>query len=129
MNTKLKVALAIIAGAALGAAALQGLHAQAKPKAYTITEIQVKDAAAIAVYAPLVQAAIKSAGGRIFNTAGGKVAAIAGATPPTRVAINEWDNLEQAQVFYKSKAWLDLAPQRDKAENITRLYAVEALPN
>ena len=129
MNTKLKVALVIIASSALGAAAVQGLYAQAKSKAYTVTEIQVKDAAAIAVYAPLVQAAIKSAGGRIFNTAGGKVAAIAGAPPPTRVAINEWDNLEQAQVFFKSKAWLDLAPQRDKAENITRLYAVEALPN
>jgi len=33
MNTKFKIALAIVAGAALGATAMQGLHAQAKPKA------------------------------------------------------------------------------------------------
>ena len=129
MKRFIALGLTSVVSAVLGAAALQGLHAQAKPKAYTVTEIQVKDAPAIAIYAPLVQAAIKSAGGRIFNTAGGKVAAIAGAAPPTRVAINEWDNLEQAQAFYKSKAWLDLASQRDKAENITRLYAVETLPN
>jgi hypothetical protein len=31
MNTKFKFALAILAGAAFGAAAVQGLHAQAKP--------------------------------------------------------------------------------------------------
>ena len=33
MNTKYKIALAVLAGAALGAAAVEGLHAQAKPKA------------------------------------------------------------------------------------------------
>jgi hypothetical protein len=38
MNTKFKFALAVVAGAALGAAAVQGLHAQAKPKAYSVTE-------------------------------------------------------------------------------------------
>ncbi len=33
MNTNYKIALAVVAGAALGAAAVQGLHAQVKPKA------------------------------------------------------------------------------------------------
>jgi hypothetical protein len=33
MNTKFKIAMAVVTGAALGAAAVQGLHAQAKPKA------------------------------------------------------------------------------------------------
>src|SRR5262245_20775417 len=32
---------------------------------------------------------------------------------------------EQAEAFYKSKAWNDLAPQRDKAQKVTRRYAVE----
>ena len=41
MNSKFKFALAVIASAALGAAAMQGLHAQAKPKAYTVTETEV----------------------------------------------------------------------------------------
>jgi hypothetical protein len=36
MNTSPKVILALVAGIALGGAVVQGLHAQAKPKAYTI---------------------------------------------------------------------------------------------
>src|SRR5205085_5373467 len=38
MNAKFNIALAILAGAALGAAAMQGLYAQGKPKAYSVTE-------------------------------------------------------------------------------------------
>jgi uncharacterized protein (DUF1330 family) len=94
---------------------------------YTVSEIEVTDAAGAAAYGKLVQPAITAAGGHIFNTAGGKVVKIAGAAPPTRVAINEWDSLEQAQAFYNSKAYNDIAPQRDKAQKIIRLYAVEAV--
>ena len=57
MNPKLKIVLAIVVGAALGAAAVQGLHAQAKPKAYIVSESEVLDAAAAAAYSPLSQAA------------------------------------------------------------------------
>jgi uncharacterized protein (DUF1330 family) len=126
MKTRYTVVLSMIAGAALGGAAIQGLHAQAKPKAYTVSEIETLDAAAQAAYVPHILAAIKAAGGRSFNTAGGKTAAIVGEAPK-RVAINEWDSLEQAQAFYNSKAWKDLAPQRDKAQKLMRAYAVEAL--
>jgi uncharacterized protein (DUF1330 family) len=115
----------MIAGATLGGAAIQGLHAQAKPKAYTISEIETLDAEAQKAYVPHILDAVKAAGGRTFNTAGGKIAAIVGEAPK-RVAINEWDSLEQAQAFYNSKAWKDLAPQRDKAQKLTRVYAVEA---
>jgi uncharacterized protein (DUF1330 family) len=125
MNTKFKIALAIVAGTAFGAAAMQGLYAQAKPKAYSVTETEAIDNAALATYVPAVQAAIKAAGGRVFNTAGGKVVAIVGGARK-RVAINEWDSLEKLQVFYSSKAWTDLAPQRDKAVKTIRLFAVEA---
>jgi hypothetical protein len=37
MKTRYTVVLSMIAGAAVGAAAIQGLHAQAKPKAYLVT--------------------------------------------------------------------------------------------
>ena len=37
MKARYTVALSMIAGAALGGAAIQGLHAQAKPPAYVIT--------------------------------------------------------------------------------------------
>jgi hypothetical protein len=45
MKTHYTVALSMLAGAALGATALQGLHAQAKPPAYFVIEInKVTDA-------------------------------------------------------------------------------------
>jgi uncharacterized protein (DUF1330 family) len=127
MNSNLKITLAVVAGAALGAAAMQGLHAQAKPKAYTITESETLDAAAQAAYTPLVQAALKAAGGRVFNTAGGKVVALVG-DAPKRVAINEWDSLEQAQAFYNSAAFKSLTPQQMKANKTVRRYNTSSKP-
>ena len=128
MNPRFKIALAVAVGAALGVAATHGLQAQAKPKAYAITETEVLDAAAAKVYTPLVQAAQKAAGGaRNFRTVGGRVVAIDGAAAPKRVAITEWDSLEQAQAFYTSKAYKDLDPQRSKAVKTIRRYVVEAV--
>jgi uncharacterized protein (DUF1330 family) len=106
---------------------MQGLHAQAKPKAYTVSELETLDAAALAAFGPAVQAAQKAAGGRPFRTGGGKVVAMEGAAAPKRVAITEWDSLEQAQAFYNSAAWKNLAPQRDKAAKTIRRYTVEAM--
>ena len=128
MNTNIKIALAAVVGAALGATAVQGLHAQAKLKAYSITEVEVPDPSALSVYTPLILTAIKAAGGRTFNTAGGKTVAFTGEAPQ-RVGIIEWDNLERAQLFFHSPAFSSLAPQRDKAERYIRQYAVEATSN
>ena len=125
MRTWYTVVLSIIAGAALGGAAIQGLHAQAKPKAYAITELESLDAQASADIAKRVQAAQAEAGGRNLRTAGGKVVGLEGAPPPKRVGLTEWDSLEKAEAFYKSKAWTDLAPDRDKAVKTIRRYAVE----
>ena len=127
MNPKSKIMLAVVVGAALGAAAMEGLHAQAKPKAYTVSELEILDAAANDAFVPLIQAAQKAAGGRNFRTGGGKIVAMEGAAAPKRVAITEWDSLEKALAFYNSKAWKDLAPQRDKAVKTIRRYVVEAV--
>jgi uncharacterized protein (DUF1330 family) len=119
--------LSMIAGAALGGTAIPGLHAQAKPKTYVITEMETLDAAAQAAFTPLATAALTAAGGRSLGTGGGKITAMEGAAPPKRVVLNEWDSVEQAQAYYKSKAWTDLAPQREKAIKVIRRYAVEAM--
>jgi uncharacterized protein (DUF1330 family) len=127
MSRYITVGIAMLAGAAFGAAAVQGLHAQAKPKAYLVTELQVLDAAATAAYGPKVQATQKAAGGRVINTAGGRVTSLEGAPPPQRVAITEWDSLEQAQAWNSSPARKSLLPERDKAEKLIRAYVVEAV--
>ena len=45
--------------------------------------------------------------------------------PPKSVGIVEWDSLDDGVAFYKSKAWTDLAPQRDKAVKVIRRFVVE----
>jgi uncharacterized protein (DUF1330 family) len=126
MKRYIGLGIAMFAGAAIGAAAVSGLHAQAKLKAYSVTEQEVIDASALPAYTPAVQAALRVAGGQVLDT-GGKVVPVMGAAPPQRVIINQWDSVEQAQAFYKSKAYMDLVPQRDKAMKVIRLYVVETV--
>jgi uncharacterized protein (DUF1330 family) len=127
MKTRYTIVLSMIAGAALGGAAIQGLHAQAKPKAYTVSELETLDEKAAADVARRIWVLQTEAGGRNFRTGGGKVVGMEGPPPPKRVAITEWDNLEKAEAFFKSKAFNDLAPDRDKALKTIRRYAVEVV--
>ena len=119
--------MTLLAGIAIGAIALQGLHAQgAKMKAYSVGETEILDPAAQAAYLPAARKLIGAAHGRALRTAAGRVVQIEGGPPPKSAAIVEWDSLEDAVAFYKSKAWTDLAPQRDKAVKVIRRYVVEA---
>jgi uncharacterized protein (DUF1330 family) len=128
MKTRYAVVLSMIAGAALGGVAMQGVHAQlAAKKAYTVTELQTLDAQAAADVAKRIQAAQTQAGGRNLRTGGGKVVGLEGPPPPQRVAITEWDSLEKAEAFFKSKEWNNLGPDRDKALKTIRRYAVEVV--
>jgi uncharacterized protein (DUF1330 family) len=125
MNTNLKIALAVVAGAALGATAMQGLHAQAKLKAYSVAEVETLNAAGQASYLPGVRKEIEAAHGRSLRTIGGRIVPIEGSAPPQHLALVEWDSVDDAVAFYKSKAWTDFAPQRDKAQKTIRRYVVE----
>jgi uncharacterized protein (DUF1330 family) len=126
MKTRYMVALSMIAGAALGATAMQGVNAQlAAKKAYTVTELETIDENAAADIARRIWVLQTEAGGRNFRTGGGKVVGMEGPPPPKRVAITEWDTLEKADAFFKSKAFNDLAPEREKALKTIRRYAVE----
>jgi hypothetical protein len=65
MNRSMTLGIAMLAGATVGAAAVQGLHAQAKPKAYLVTEIEVLGVAAADAYGALVRPTQTAAGGRV----------------------------------------------------------------
>ena len=96
MKTRYTVALSMLAGAALGAAAIQGLHAQAKPPVYVIAQIDVTNPSAYAKeYVPKAVALNKAAGVRYLSL-GGKVTPIEGTPPKSRVVIQVWDSLEKA---------------------------------
>jgi uncharacterized protein (DUF1330 family) len=127
MKTYITVTLAMFAGFGLGAVAVQGIHAQAKPPVYQITEI-VPDNMATYVkdYVPRAQAAIKAAGGRLL--AGGTATAVEGDPPKPRVAITAWDSSEKFQAYRNSAAFKELVPTRDKLAKF-RSFTVEGLPN
>jgi hypothetical protein len=78
MKTHHSVTLAMLADFGLGAIAVQGLHAQAKPPVYQVVEIEPSDMESyMKDYVPKAQAAIKAAGGK-FLAAGGKTTTIEG---------------------------------------------------
>ena len=125
MNAKLKIALAVIVGAAAGATTVQVLHAQGKPKAYLVTELEVIDEAAWTTFVQAVRAAQQTASGRNLRTARGKVVGFVG-DPPKHVGLTEFDSLDQALAYRNGPAFKDLEPQRSKAIKIVRQYTVEA---
>src|SRR5882762_8701084 len=126
MNTHYTMTLAMLAGFGLGAVAVQGLHAQAKPPVYQVVEIDVLNQEAYAKdYIPKAQAAIKAAGGK-FLAAGGKTTTIEGAPPKSRIVIQQWDSVEKIQAYRDSAAFKDLLPLRNKLATF-RSYAVEGV--
>src|SRR5450631_4836395 len=100
MQTNYKIAIALVAGAAIGAAAIQGLHAQSTPKAYVVTEVEVINQEAQNAYLPKVGEVIKSSGGT-YLARGGKIVALEGEAPK-RVTIVVYDSLEKAQASRNS---------------------------
>ena len=127
MKANSKVAIALVAGAAIGGVAVQGLHAQATPKAYVVTEIEVINQEAQNAYLPKVGEVIKSTGGT-YLARGGKIVALEGGDAPKRVTIVVYDSLEKAQASRNSPAWTALNAERNKAIKV-KSYVTEGLTN
>ena len=96
MNTFIKLGLAMLAGFGLGAIAVDQLHAQARPSAYVISEIDVTNADAYAnEYVPLANKALAESGQKRLAS-GGRTVALAGAPPASRIVLSVFENLEGA---------------------------------
>ena len=126
MKTNFKLAIALVGGIAIGGAAIQGLHAQATPKAYVVTEIEVLDQEAQKAYLPKVGEVIKSTGGA-YLARGGKIVGLEGEAPK-RVTIVVYDSLEKAQASRNSPAWAALSADRSKAIK-AKSYVTEGVAN
>src|SRR5256885_2443972 len=102
MNRHITVGLGMVASAALGATAVQPLHAQTKPPAYNIAEIAIKDQDGYTKeYLPLVTKALTDAGGK-FLVRGGKTISYEGAAPAPRVVVIQFESLDKLQALYES---------------------------
>ena len=103
----------MLLGVAVGAVAIDALHAQSTPKAYVVTEVDIINPEAQAAYLPKVGEVIKSTGGT-YLARGGKIVALEGEAPK-RVTIVVYDSLEKAQASRNSEAWKALSAERSKA--------------
>ena len=124
MKTNLNLAVALIAGCALGAAVMTVVHAQATPPAYSIVEVDVIDAEGFKAFAQRNAAGVAAAGGQ-FIVRRGRVVTSAG-TPPKGVFIIAWSSLNQATGYFNSPTFKELIPLRDKTAKV-RLFHVEGL--
>jgi uncharacterized protein (DUF1330 family) len=127
MKTRSTAAFALLASAAIGAIAAQGLHAQTKASVYVVTATDISDLDAYQKdYVPIVQATIKASGGRLI-AAGQNIVALEGPPPGTRVAINQFDSLEAVQAWRNSADYKAARKIGDKYAKF-RAFAVAGIP-
>jgi uncharacterized protein (DUF1330 family) len=126
MKTLSHTTLVVLAGFAIGAGAVQALHAAGNAPVYVITEVGISDLEAYQKeYLPLAQAAIKAAGGRLL-AAGQNIVVFEGPSPGTRVAINQFDSLDAAQAWRNSDRFKEARKVGDKYAKF-RSFAIEGL--
>ena len=112
---KYVAALSLIVGAALGAGAVEGLHAQGTPPVYQVTLQQVSDAESFTKeFVPAARAAVEKFGGQPL--AASAPLTVEGTTSFSRAAINIWPGLEQVHAWY-------LSPEYKSAREIGDKYA------
>jgi uncharacterized protein (DUF1330 family) len=121
-----KLVLTALTGIALGAGAIQGLHAQAgKAPAYAIAEIEVTDPPAYQAYLAKAIDSLKPYNAKIIARA--KPDAKEGPTPQGNVVITRFDSLADAEKWYGTPPYKDLIAERQKAAK-GRFYIVEGVP-
>jgi uncharacterized protein (DUF1330 family) len=101
MKAQFHIALSIGVGAILGGAAIQALHAQAKPPVYMIAINEVSDQDRYAKeYVPPAQQSVKDHGGEYV--AAGPGTPVAGNLPQGLVVILRWESMEALEAWRNS---------------------------
>ena len=101
MNGRYTIAFAMVGSFALGAVAVQTLHAQAKPPAFSIAEITVTDQDGyLKEFAPSAVKAIQEAGGKAL--ARGKGFSLEGAPAAGRVVVLQFESMDKLLAFENS---------------------------
>jgi uncharacterized protein (DUF1330 family) len=129
MNTRYKVALAVLTGAGLGAAAIQGLHAQAKPTAYVVVAVRsIRDADGFkkGVVDKASPAALAAAGGH-YVARTQAIRSLDG-TKPERFVLIAFDSTEKALARHDSEAQREIEAARIKTTD-SLSFLVEGTAN
>jgi uncharacterized protein (DUF1330 family) len=116
----------VLASFAGGVLVTEVLHAQAKPPAFYIAEVDVSNPEAYAKeFGAKSQAATKAAGGRYLSL-GGKVVPLEGDAPKARVVVQQWESMDKLLSFFNSAPNKELRQTGAKYAKF-RTFAVEGL--
>jgi uncharacterized protein (DUF1330 family) len=132
MQTNLRVAFAVMGGILMGAAIMQGTHAQQvkAPPAYVIAEVEkdptkTQDAAAARRYAEAAPKSLVPFGGQ-YVVRGGAVQALEGEAPKGYIVVIAFDSVEKARGWYDSPAYEAVKPIRQSSMK-SRILIVEGV--
>jgi len=108
MKSNYKITAAVIGSFVLGLGAASILHAQAKPPAYVVAEIDVKDQDGYTKdFLPKAQANIKESGGKYIGGGFNKAMSLAGSPPPNRVVLLQFADVDGLKAFYAKEKQLE----------------------
>ena len=130
MNQRIALGLTLLAGVAIGASAIQGLHAQAKPPAIVVVDIsEITDPEGFKAIpaSPATSPSAVAAQGGLYITRTDKITAFDG-TAPKRFVVIAFDSEEKAQVWNNSAAQKEINALRAKTTK-SRSFSVEAMSN
>jgi uncharacterized protein (DUF1330 family) len=114
------IILSTLIGVAIGAAAVQTLHAQAKPPVYMVAINEIKDADGYRTkYLPTAQKTLKDHGA--VYVAAGQGTQIDGSLPKGRVVILKWDSLDALNKWRHSPEYEEI---RKVGENFANYNVV-----
>jgi len=128
MNRLVAMGLAMLAGFALGATAVNNLSAQSKsPGAYAILDIsEITDAEIFKQLLSKAIASVTSAGGQyIVRT--DKITPLSG-TPPVRAVVIAFDSVDKAKAWYASPAQKEVNALAERSQK-GRAFIAEGMSN
>ena len=130
MKPRVNVTAAILASMVIGAAAVEGLHAQANPPVYFIGEIEVTNPEGYAKeYLPKAREIIKAHGGQLVaagGAAGAKQVIAVDGEPPKRVVIYQYPSVDAVHAWRNDPAYEEVRKIGEKYAKY-RTFAVEGV--
>jgi uncharacterized protein (DUF1330 family) len=125
MKTRYAVTLAMLAGAALGAASVNGLYAQGKPGAYVVVDIsEITNPDVFKTLLPKAPAAMQAFNGQ-FVIRTDKITALDG-TAPKRFVVISFESVDKAKAWNESAAQKEVNDIRGKSTK-SRSFIVEGM--
>ena len=126
MSNRFTLAIAVLAGVAIGATAVGSLKAQGKGPAYVITDFEaITTADGFAATAKGLPASLAAGGGKLVARTDTAIAL--DGPVPKRFAIFQFDSVEKAQAWYAGPGKDSTKGRLDNAKS--RSFIVEGLPN